>query len=290
MATLTKRNGKWQAKIRKKGQRTITKSFLLYEDAERWGRKTESELERGIYVEDTDEARNTTIKEAAHRFRIEHLGRLRHGKREKNRIAAILYTTKWGSISLSNLKSKDVTAYIRKRENAGRRPDTIRLDLTLISKMFKHARTEWGLESLKNPVDAVRRPSLRGTSRNRRLEEGEEEQLIQAAKPELKPVILFAIETAMRREEIATLTWPCIDLKKRTAHLPRTKNGETRTVPLSSQAIQILQEIPRNIGDEPVFGLSKDQITDRMRSTVKRAELVNLRFHDLRHEATSRFF
>lgn len=290
MASITKRNGRWQAKIRKKGIRPITKSFLLYEDAERWGRKTESEIERGVYIEDVEEAKNTTIKEAAHRFGIEHLDRLRHGKREKNRLASILDVTRWGSISLANLKSKDVAAYIRKRENSGCKPDTIRLDLTLISKMFKHARTEWGLESLKNPVDAVRRPSLRGTSRNRRLEEGEEEQLIQAAKPELKPVILFAIETAMRREEIATLTWGNIDLKKRTAHLPKTKNGEPRTVPMSSQAMQILKDMPRRIDNKPVFGLTKDQITDRMRTTVKRAGLVDLRFHDLRHEATSRFF
>jgi hypothetical protein len=89
MASITRRNGRWQAKIRKKGMRPITKSFLMYEDAERWGRKTESELERGVYVEDVDEARTTTIKEAAIRFELEHLDRLKHGKREKNRLVLI---------------------------------------------------------------------------------------------------------------------------------------------------------------------------------------------------------
>jgi integrase len=290
MASITKRNGRWQAKIRKKGMRPITKSFLMYEDAERWGRKTESELERGVYVEDADEARTTTVTEAAHRFEIEHLDRLKHGKREKNRLASILQATRWGSISLANLKSKDVAAYVRKREAAGCKPDTIRLDLALISKLYKHARTEWSLVSLKNPVDAVRRPSLRSTARDRRLEEGEEEALLEAAKPDLKPVILFALETAMRREEIATLTWPHIDIKKRTAHLPKTKNGEARTVPLTSRALEILQSIPRRIDNGPIFRLTKDQITDKMRSTVKRAGIEDLRFHDLRHEATSRFF
>jgi len=80
---------------------------------------------------------------------------------------------------------------MRKRENAGCKPGTVRLDLALISKLYKHARTEWGLESLKNPVDAVRRPSLRGTARDRRLEAGEEEKLLSAANPELKPIILL---------------------------------------------------------------------------------------------------
>ena len=142
-------------------------------------------------------------------------------------------------------KGKDVASYMRKREEDGCKPDTIRLDLALLSRIYKHARQEWGLESLRNPVESVRRPSLRGTARTRRLEEGEEEKLLSAAHTDLRPVILWALETAMRREEIATLTWPNIDLVKRTAHLPRTKNGEARTVPLSSRAVEILKEIPQ---------------------------------------------
>lgn len=289
MATIIKRGAKYQVKVRKPGHQQLTKTFTTRDDAERWARKTESEIERGLYLEDFEEARTTTIKDAAALFSHEHLERLRHGDREKNRLLALLDRTRWGNLSLTSLKGKDVSAYVRKRENEGAKPDTIRLDLALISKLYKHARQDWGLESLRNPVDAVRRPSLRGTARTRRLEEGEEEKLLAAAHVDLKPVILFALETAMRREEIATLTWGEIDLKKRTAHLPRTKNGEARTVPLSTKAVEILKGIPRRL-DGPVFGLSKDQITDRMRVTVKRGGLRDLRFHDLRHEATSRFF
>lgn len=96
----------------------------------------------------------------------------------------------------------------------------------------------------------------------------------------------------MRREEIATLAWKNVDLRKRTAHLPKTKNGEARTVPLTHKAVAIIRLMRRKKLEEDilVFGLTKDQITDRMRVTVKRSELVDLRFHDLRREATSRFF
>ncbi len=291
MATFTKRGDRWQAKIRKKGHRVLTKSFLLYEDAERWARKTESELERGIYIESNDKARTTMIKDAAEDFEEEHLTRLKHSHREKNRLLALLERSRWGSLALSSLTAKDVADYVRSREKEGIAADTIRLDLALLSKFFKHARQEWGMESLKNPVDAVRRPSLRGTARTRRLEEGEEEKLLAAARPDLKPVILFALATAMRREEIATLEWQHIDLDRRTAYLPRTKNGEARTVPLSGSAVAVLQSLPRSLDKtKPVFMLTKDQITDKMRTTVKRAGLTDLRFHDLRHEATSRFF
>ncbi|MHB8975518.1 MAG: site-specific integrase [Trichloromonadaceae bacterium] len=290
MATISKRNGRWQAKIRKKGQRVLTKSFLSCEAAEKWARKTESEMERGIYIEDAEEARTTTLREAATSFAEEHLGRLRHGAREKNRLEALLERSGWSSLALSSLRGKDVAAYARKREGEGSKPDTIRLDLALLSRLYRHARQEWGMESLRNPVDAVRRPSLAGTARTRRLEEGEEAKLLAAAHADFRPVILWALETGMRREEIATLTWDVIDREKRTAHLPRTKNGEARTAPLSSAALEVLKSLPRRLDGGPVFGLKKDQITDRMRTTVKRAGLADLCFHDLRHEATSRFF
>ena len=325
--------------------------MLLRSAAEKWARKTESELERGLYMEDNEEARTTTLKEAATRFAAEHLAKLRHGNREKNRLEAILDRSKWGTLALMSIKGKDVAAYVRKREAESCKPDTIRLDLALLSRLYKHARQEWGLESLRNPVESVRRPSLRGTARTRRLAPGEEEKLLKAAHNDLRPVIMWALETAMRREEIASLTWGDIDLEKRTAHLPHTKNGDARTVPLSSRAVGILTEVLRGTDGQvfelvehqitiqwaqetamapeeisslnwtdidlmqrtargvaltnpamkilcsvldriptTVFRLGKDQITDRMRVTVRRAGLTNLRFHDLRHEATSRFF
>ena len=291
MATIVKRNGRWQAKIRKRGFKTVAKSFLRYDDARAYAKKIESEIERGIYVEDQDEARLVTLKEAAEDFEEEHLERLKHAKREKNRLAALLEKTGWGSLALATLKAKDVAGFVRAQEKAGYKPDTIRLDLALLSRLYKHAQQEWSMHTLRNPVDAVRRPSLRGTARNRRLEEDEEEKLLAAAAKDFKDVILFALETAMRREEIATLTFEQIDLISQTAHLAKTKNGEARTVPLSSKAVAILKAQPRNIDkSKTVFNLSADQITDRMRTAVKRAGLVDLRFHDLRHEATSRFF
>jgi len=291
MASIIERNGRFMVRIRRKGHPPIVKTFQSKDAAAVWARKTEYELERHMYIDDAEAGREMTIKDAATDFEKEHLDRLRHGKREKNRLAALLERTGWGSLTLAGLRGKDVAAYVRKKESEGAKPDTIRLDPALLSRLYKHARTDWGMESLKNPVDVVRRPSLRGTARERRLETGEEEALFEAARGDFKPVIRWALETAMRREEIATLTWVHIDQVRRTAHLPRTKNDEARTVPLSSAAVAILKELPRQLDkSKTVFGLSKDQLTDRMRNTVKKAGLLDLRFHDLRHEATSRFF
>lgn len=202
---------------------------------------------------------------------------------------AILDRTGWGKCSLAQIRSKDIYAYIRFREKQPVAANTIRLDLALISRLFKFAEVKYGLETLANPVKSVERPSSAKTSRTRRLENDEEKRLLTAAHADLKPIIKFALETAMRREEIATLSWKHIDMEKRTAHLPRTKNGTARTVPLSTRAISILRALPRQLIGT-TFELTKDQITDRMRTTIKRAGIKDLRFHDLRHEATSRLF
>ena len=69
--------------------------------------------------------------------------------------------------------------------------------------------------------------------RERRVREGEMGALIGAADLRLACLIVLAVETAMRREELASLTWENVDLKARSLFLPKTKNGEARTVPLS---------------------------------------------------------
>ena len=124
------------------------------------------------------------------------------------------------------------------------------------------------------------------------MEEGEEARLLAATYHEMQYIIQFALETAMRREEISTLLWNKIDFERRTATLYKTKNGETRTAPLSPRALDILQAIkagPTGQGNR-VFSQSPDAITQAMGCACKSAGISGLTFHDLRHEATSRLF
>lgn len=103
----------------------------------------------------------------------------------------------------------------------------------------------------------------------------------------LKSVSLLALETAMRRGEILALRWEHADLKRRVLHLPETKNGSSRNVPLSTKAVAVLESLPRNITGR-VFDTSETAITEGFQRAAKRAGLPDFRFHDLRHEATSR--
>jgi len=92
----------------------------------------------------------------------------------------------------------------------------------------------------------------------------------------------------MRRGEILSLKMSNVDTKARTARLPMTKNGEPRTVPLSPEALSIILRQPK--GDGLVFPMSPNALRLSWERLKRRAAIVDLRFHDLRHEAISRFF
>ncbi|SOB56995.1 Site-specific recombinase XerD [Pseudodesulfovibrio profundus] len=278
---------RYLARVRRKGHKPVSKTFKRKGDADKWARDIESEMDKGVFVS-REEAEGTTLTEAIDRYIKEYIQtRLKHPKRETDRANAIR-SRDISKLFLARIRGKEIAAFIKEREKEGVSGNTIRLDLALLSKLFEVARRDWGMESLVNPTKLVHKPKA-GQGRTRRLEKGEEESLLEKAADRFKPVVLFALETAMRRAEIAGLDWGDVDLKGSSIYLGETKNYEERTIPLSPRAKDILKGLPRNISGS-VFGLSADQITGYMRRTVKTAKLHDLRFHDLRHEATSRLF
>lgn len=288
MAAITNRGPlQWRARIRRRGYPTVSKTFETKADAEAWARQIESEMDRKVFISRA-EAEQYTLSECLDRYIEEYIPRLKHGKREADRARALQRRPIAHRI-MATIRAKDIADYRREREAENVSGNTIRLDFALLSKLFNYARSDWGMESLQNPVELAAKPKP-SKGRDRRLEKGEEEKLLKAASPIFQAVILFALATAMRREEIASLQWKNVSTNNRYVYLPETKNAEARTVPLSSTALDILKTLPSAEREERVFGMTADQITDTMKRVRKKAELSNIRFHDLRHEATSRFF
>jgi integrase len=102
-----------------------------------------------------------------------------------------------------------------------------------------------------------------------------------------RPFVILALETAMRRGELLSLRWENIDYSKRTAFLQLTKNGDSRTVPLSTRAIKTLQALPISI-DGRVLPINFAALETNFKRARERAKLENLRIHDLRHTAVTR--
>ncbi len=289
MATITNRDGRWQAKVRRQGYPPQSRTFMRQADAEAWARKVERDMDTGTW-RDTSEAERVTLGEGLSRWRDEVLPDLAPSSQiaDGNRVS-LLMRYPIAKISLARLRSADLADFIKERRAEGVAGNTIRLDLAQISRVFRTAQESWCMEGLPNPVRALGRSKPRVSGgRERRLGPGEENRLIEVAGP-FGAVIRFALATCARRGEIADLKWTNVDLTRRTMRLVDTKNGTDRTVPLSTAAMAVLENLPRRL-DGQVFGLSDMQITKIMRRVTKSAGIEGLTFHDLRHEGISRLF
>ena len=98
----------------------------------------------------------------------------------------------------------------------------------------------------------------------------------------MRLIIEFAIETGMRRGEILNIKVK--DIKGQTLLIPQTKNGHPRTIPLTKRALYILKNI------ELPFHMSPNAVRLAWERLKKKGNIKDLHFHDLRHEAISRFF
>lgn len=168
---------------------------------------------------------------------------------------------------------------------------TVRLELSLLSNFFDICRIEYGYcES--NPVTNVRKPKP-VPGRDRRLTNREHKLILRYAhnfsNKELYAIIVIALETAMRQGEILGLRWEHINLKSRIAHLPDTKNGTKRDVPLSNKAKEVFVKLGVKTSGK-VFGYTSEGIKSTWRFMLEKLDITNLHFHDLRHEAVSRLF
>lgn len=290
MASIRKRgNLQWEARVRREGHPIQCKTFDTKLDAEKWARMIEKEMDGGSFISQK-EAERTTLQEALERFIPEYIEKsLAHPKPETLRARALMRYT-LAQKTLATLRGSDIAAYVKEREAQGRSPHTIMRDIALISRLYEIAKANWGMEGLNNPTRSIIKPKL-PPGRTRRLRKGEEEKLLEKSPRNFQDVMKFALETAMWRGEIATLTWEHLNLARGTAHLPKTKNGDERTVPLSPQAIEILKSRPTpQSAKDKIFCYTESSITATMRAACAAAEINDLRFHDFRHEATSRLF
>ncbi len=247
MATIRKRGQyQWQAIIRKANFPAQSKTFETKVEALRWAEEVEqsmvNESFKGIL-----KAEVTPFSEIIEKYLVDVTPHKKGAIKEQSRIRVIKRTL--SSLSLldkpiGKITADDLTDYIDYREEEVS-AKTINLELAVISHMFTKARKKYRLQ-VNNPVMDVEKPKI-SKSRNRRCSRIEQKILLkEAAKysklDTMSIIIPLAIETAMRRAEIASLTWEYVDLEDGTAFLPDTKNGEPRTIPLSPYAIQLFRQ------------------------------------------------
>lgn len=300
MATFEQRkSGWWQAKIRRKGFPAQSQTFEKKTDAEAWARDIENKMDRGIF-QDRTEAEQTTLGDLIDRFEVEfapHHYRQREDKKEAWRFQIARLKEELGDYSLAVLDQRLVAKY-RDQRLKGKGEDrpavgesTVRKELYMLSKVLDFGQTECGITLPRgNPVDKIRKPTD-GKARDRRLTAKEWEKVEAECRASrniyLWPAVELAIETCARQGELLALTWKHVYLKRKLAHLPETKNGEARSVPLSPRAVAVLEALPRSISGE-VIPVQRMTLYHVFAAALKRAKIGDFTFHDLRHEGLSR--
>ena len=292
MASFKKLNsGLWQAQVRLKKVRKSA-SFATKTEAKDWATVEEYKIKTAEPIK-TPQVSQITVGDLMKQYELEFSRKKGGYDWEQKQITRILKTP------MAELLVGDVTkAYIREWRNKRLETvqgSTVNREWNLFSHIFSMARDEYEYISV-SPFTGVRRPKD-NPDRDRLISDSEIEQLrvvsgfdgvtSKLIKEKVFVAFLFAIETAMRAGEICNLTWDNVNKEDRTAFLPKTKNGKSRTVALSNRAIELLGCLSKERHDK-CFGLKSSQITANFTILVNKTLIENLNFHDTRHEAITR--
>lgn len=292
MATITQRGDGWRAEVRRKGHRPASKTFTTKAQAEAWAIQKEAEL----LGHGTATDGSHTLLDALTRYRRD-VSPTKKGKRwEEVRIDKLAREIKFVGKRLDDVTPDDIGMWRDQRLKQVSAGSVLR-ELTLLSGVFSVARKEWRW-CRANPVRDAGKPK-KPRHRRRRISDTEIKTLLDAAhydpgRPpstltqEILVMMLLAIETGMRSSELLRLRWPTVYLQKRFAHLPDSKNDDSRDVPLSTEAVRLLKLMEGLHAGPEVFAVDAQSRDALFRALRDSTAIQNLKFHDSRHEAISR--
>ena len=277
MASFRRRNSKWQVQIRRKNFPLLTQTFQSKQLARRWVRKQEAKLDDGYYVVNN---KHCSLKELIYRYIEEILPKKRVGINEAIILKAFMRQP-FVNKPIVQITAEEFAQYRDKRLE-GVKPATLLRELCVVQHLYSIANKEWGY-NIPNPIRNIQKPTL-NNKRERRLTNEEFTFLVKGNYPQatLRNIIEVALETAMRRSEILNIKPEHI--KGQTLLIPITKNGDERTIPLTKRVLYILEntQLP--------FPMSANAVRLAWDKLKKKGNIKDLHFHDLRHEAISRFF
>lgn len=289
MATIRKRGSSWQVQVRRQGFPPLVKTFASRADAAAWARDKERAIDRAELLPSHRDLKNMTVRDLLHRYEREITAKKRGADRERFKLN-ILRSHSISQASLDKVTGAMVASYRDDRLRVVT-SGTVRRELAVLQHCFEVARREWDIAIATNPVRQITLPPP-SKARQRRLDPGDLDDFWRAVDrakaPWVKPFLTLAIETGMRRGELLSVQWEDVDTSARVVRVSMTKNGYERVVPLTPLAVQTLQSLART--NDRIFPVAPGAVRQAWDRLVKRAEIEDLRLHDLRHEAVSRFF
>jgi len=288
MASIIKRGEGYRVSIKLKIEGELireTATFDTKRGAEAWARRREAELRRS----GSKAQYNDTFVDLAHRYLAEVSVEKRGHRWEKIRLEKILREYPFTASKLSDISARDFQD-MQKHMRKTLAPSSVNRYFQIFSHIYNVAIKRWEYD-IPNPLQRV--PKLKeNPHRTRRVYEEDITKLVEACSFDLTKTLnkrqmailhfLIAIETAMRSSEICSITEETWFPDKRYVHLPNTKNGLPRDVPLSSRAMELIEIKLRH---PPI---TAQQVDVHFRAVKGRTDIEDLHFHDSRHEACTR--
>lgn len=277
MASFRKVGTSWEAQvyIRINGiSKRKTKSFKLKAKAVEWAYAMEAgkfEPERHLFSEALDKFIEQTEK-----------------RWEQIRLNKFKRTMEFANKPIGLITPADIAKW---RDSQTIKDSSVRREMILLNSVFELARKEWGWID-KNPMSDVKKPS--DSPHRRRLITQEEfsimcdtlgydeQEKCVTNDQQVALCMLIAEQTGMRSGEIVSLEWNQVDLEGRKVHLSKTKNGDTRDVPLSLKAVNLFKQLDTKC---KCFTITDSQRDFLFRSAKKASGLNGFVFHDTRHNA-----
>lgn len=299
MATIVRRPGKngqpsYRAQVRRKGTPPLSATFTKLSDARKWVQVTEAAIFEGRHFT-TREAKRHTLAELIDRYLSDVLPHKRDSTARDQMRQLRWWKVRLGHYALADLTPALIAECRDKLARGNRANATVNRYLSVLSHALTMAVREWQWCD-DNPVRKVTKPK-EPRGRVRYLSDEERERLLVACQtsrnPYLHTVVVLALATGARRGELLTLRWPDVDLKRGTLTFHETKNGERRAVPLTGQALALMQQHAkvRRLDTALVFpdatGRRPLKMHDAFENAINRAGIADFRLHDLRHSAAS---
>jgi len=292
-----KKGVSYRVEIRLKGFPAQSATFRRLTDAKRWVQHTESAIREGRYFK-TAESRKHTLAQMIDRYIREELPKKAKNINQKPQL--LWWKSELGEYTLADI-TPDKIAECRDKLLTGKTdseyifaPATVVRYMAALSHAFTIAIKEWQWLD-DSPMRKVRKPSLpRG--RIRFLDDDERSELLKAclaSKNEyLYLVVVLALSTGMRKSEILNLSWKNVDINRQRITIHDTKNKERKVVPLSNHALELMKRHVHRIDTDLLFPSRIDKhkpidLRTPWETVLKKADIKDFRFHDLRHSAAS---
>lgn len=290
---LYKQNEVWYVRLYVNGRRirksTGTDNKRLAEDIYA---KMKMEIREGRYFQ-KDQGNKRTFKEMADKYMAEYAIKKASTSMLRDTISLKHLLPTFGNKLLSQVTPNLISKYKVQRAQEGASASSINKELAFSKHAFSIAIREWEW-TRDNPFTRISMEKL-PQPRVRYLTKEEFDRLYQACNDRLKPIVMFAVYTGIRQDNILSLTWQQVDLNRGTIVLENTKNGDRLGLPINQIVKDLLMELKKikHIKGQYVFyslngtKLDGGKIRKWFKQACKKAGVEDCTFHTLRHTFAS---